>query len=153
MNMDYERMLKKILSTKEYKAIDKSILNYGDEKILEFLVSIGVVGIYDWKDAEERTLYNFIDERMFALSLSGLEIMGIYPCSASNIYNHIHSNGLSNYVSFLLRFYNRVLRKNGMRLLEIDGQEDYHRLIVVHSSNSSKLKSIKSLFWKFSDDF
>lgn len=151
--MDYKRMLEKILSTKEYKAIDQDVINYSDEKLLEFLVTIGVVGIYNWKYAEERELYNFIDGRMFALSFSGLEIMGVYPCSASDLYNRIHSNGLSNYVSFLLRFYNRVLRRNGMRLLEIEGQEDYHRIIVVHSSNTSKLKSIKSSFWKFGADF
>lgn len=153
MIMDYKRMLNKILSSEEYIAIDKDIFHCSDEEILEFLVNIGVVGIYDWKDAEEQTLYNFIDGRMLAMSLSGLEIMGIYPYSASKLYNQIHSNGISNYVSFMLRFYNRVLRKNGMRLLEIDRQDDCHRIIVVRLSNSSRLKSVKSLFWKFRDDF
>lgn len=149
--MDYKRMLEKILSKTESKTYNNDIVNYGDEKLLEFLVSIGVVGVYDWKHAEEQTLYNFIDGRVLAMASSGLEIMGEKPCSATELYNQVHSNGGANYVSFMLRYYNRILQRNGLKLLEIDGKDDCHRIVVVQSSNSSKLKGIKSSFWKFRD--
>lgn len=146
--MNYQKMLEKILSRSEYAGIPPELYS-DDYTLFSHLTSINIIGQYDWKHLDETSLYCFIDERMCSVELKGLEPIGIMPDSASKYYMELFPSGKANYVRFVLRYYDSMMKKVGLRLIDIDTRDDCYNLIVVKSSVVTKLKRIKSDFWKF----
>lgn len=149
--MDYRRMLSKLLSKSEFESLKDSINGRDDQSFFDSLKEFGVIRSFDWKHSDEYSIYLFIDERLFSIASLGLEAQNITPSSATELYNDIHPNGKRNFVSFVLKFYDKLLKRAKLRLMTVDRQEDAYNLVLVEASETPKLKRIKSDFWKFCD--
>jgi len=149
--MDYCKMLAKLLSKSELESLKNSVKDWHDLILFKHLTDIGIILCIDWKHSDENCIYLFIDERLFSIASFGLEAYNITPSSASELYNEIHPSGKRNFVSFMLKFYNKSLKDAGLKLMNIDRQNDAYNLVLVKASDAPKLKRIKSDFWKFCD--
>lgn len=147
--MDYRRMLNKLLSKSEFENLKDSANLWNDQSLFDSLAEFGVIRTFDWKHSDENSIYLFIEERLFSIASLGLDTQNITPSSATELYNDIHSNGKRNYVNFVLKFYDKLLRKSRLRLMTIDKQEDAYNIVLVEANDVPKLKLIKSDFWKF----
>lgn len=146
--MNYPKMLEKILSKQEFAGSSPE-LYHDDNTLLRHLLNMNIIGQFDWKHLNDVSLYNFIDERMCAIDSKGLEPIGLMPTSASNYYMELYPSGRVNYASFVLRYYDRMMKNVGLRLLHINLEDDSYNIVVVKSANVSKLKRIKTDFWKY----
>ena len=149
--MDYDRMLAKLLSKSEFENLKDSIKGWDDYCLYKHLAEVGVIRSFDWRHCDEHSIYLFVDERLFSIVSLGLEAKHITPSSATELYNEIHPNGKRNFVSFVLKFYNKSLKSTGLKIMTINRQDDAYNLVVVKSIDAPKLKRIKSDFWNFCD--
>jgi len=149
--MDYRRMLSKLLSKSEFESYKDSERGWDDVRLFKYLSDVGVIHSFDWKHCDEYDIYLFIDERLCSVASLGLEPLNITSSSATELYSDIHSNGKRDYVSFVLKFYNKILISTEWRLMTIDRQDDCHNLVLVKAIDIPRLKHIKSNFWKFCD--
>lgn len=147
--MDYRRMLSKLLSKSEFENIKDSANLWNDQSLFDSLAEFGVIRSFDWKHSDENSIYLFIEERLFSIASLGLDTQNITPSSATELYNDIHPNGKRSFVNFVLKFYDKMLRRYRLRLMTIDKQEDVYNILLVEASDVPKLKRIKSDFWKF----
>lgn len=149
--MDYGKMLSKLLSKSEFESFEDPMRKWDDQSLFKHLIDVGVIRPFDWKHCEESDIYLFVDERMCSIASLGIDSLTINSSAATELYNEIHPNGKRNFVCFVLKHYNRLLSSTGLKVMTINRYDDSYYLVLVKTCDVSKLKLIKSDFWKFCD--
>lgn len=142
--MKHHLMLQKLCNADELANIDPTLFK-DDSALLNNLIESRIAMVLDYKFEPPQNVAEFIQNRLEKLSLKSV------PLTADKIEQDFENDENDNFIDFMLRNFDRQLKKSGAKIILLETLSDYYLLFVVNKKHTKNLKSLKSDFWKFTN--
>ena len=100
-------------------------------------------------DCDEERIFSFIDHRLEKFTEDGIILHELVPFSPSYAYCLSEKDRLQPFSINILKYYDGILKSDGLRIVLANNQDDFLPFMVVKSDNVTSLKQMKLVYWKF----